>query len=302
MQIRYIKLGNSGAWEQSCIETDGTIRLGYESPLHTESLAGEWDKVWKLWLEYRRGNEGTASRDVNQIKDFYELSENDIWITFYRRKMYWCRAHRQVIELEDGTRIRNVIGSWSCNDTKGNSLTIENIDGRVTQVQGFRGTICSINLPEYVLRKIHGDVQPEAKEAQENLQRLKVSLVELINGLWWKDFELLLDLIFAKSGWQRVSVLGKTEKDIDLDLYSPITNRKAFVQIKSSTNIAEIKACIEAYKSHEQYNEMYMAFHTCAGDIQQIEADPSIHLLDVSKISELVIHTGLINWLITKRT
>jgi hypothetical protein len=31
VQIRYIKLGIGGIWEQSCIETDGTIRLGYQS-------------------------------------------------------------------------------------------------------------------------------------------------------------------------------------------------------------------------------------------------------------------------------
>lgn len=301
MKIRYIKLGKGGCWEKSCIEEDNTIRFGYEGK-HEECLRGNWEVVKEYWLS-NRNDLSAATRDTNQIKDFYELSEDDIWITFYKRKMYWCRAGKEVIQLEDDTRIRKVIGSWSCNDVKGNGLTIENIDGRVTQVQGFRGTICSINLPEYVLRKINAESQTEVTEAQENLERLKVSLASLINGLWWKDFELLLDLIFAKSGWQRVSVLGKTEKDIDLDLYSPITNRKAFVQIKSSTNISEIKSCIDAYKSHDQYNEMYMAFHTVNGDIRLIEeTDSSVHLLDISKISELVIHTGLINWLITKRT
>ena len=43
---------------------------------------------------------------------------------------------------------------------------------------------------------------------------LKEKVENLIQGLWWNDFELLVDLIFAKSGWQRVSVLGKTE-DVD---------------------------------------------------------------------------------------
>lgn len=300
MKIRYIKLGERGCWEKSCIEEDNTIRFGYEGK-HEECLQGKWEDVKEYWLSNRR-DPGAATRDVNQIRDFYELSEDDIWITFYKRKLYWCRAHKDVIELEDGTRIRNAISGWSCNDIKGNGLTIENIDGRVTQVQGFRGTVCSVNLPEYVLRKINGEIQPEAEKAQELIESLKYSLASLINGLWWKDFELLIDLIFAKSGWQRVSVLGKTEKDIDLDLYSPITNKKAFVQIKSSTSISEIRSCIEAYKSHDQYNEMYMAFHTVNGDIRQIEEDPSVHLLDVTKISELVIHTGLINWLITKRT
>lgn len=301
MKIRYIKLGVGGCWEKSCIEEENTIRFGYEGK-HEECLQRKWEVVRNFWLTQRK-NSGSATRDVNQIKDFYELTEKDIWITFYKRKMYWCRVGKEVIEIEDGTRIRNVIGNWSCCDGNGSVLAIEGIDGRVTKVQGFRGTVCSVDLPEYVLRKITGEKQPEVTAALENLESLKGSLASLISGLWWKDFELLLDLIFAKSGWQRVSVLGKTEKDIDLDLYSPVTNRKAFVQIKSSTNVGEIRSCIKTYKSYDQYQEMYMAFHTVDGDISLIERDErSVHLLDISKISELVIQTGLINWLITKRT
>ena len=122
MKIRYIKLGERGCWEKSCIEEDNIVKFGYEGK-HEECLQGKWDIVKEYWLS-NRSDPGTATRDVNQIKDFYELSEDDIWITFYKRKMYWCRAYKQVIELEDGTRIRNVIGSWSCNDVKGNVLSI----------------------------------------------------------------------------------------------------------------------------------------------------------------------------------
>ena len=39
--FRFIKLGSKGTWEKSCIEEEGTIRLGYESPLHENSMAGD---------------------------------------------------------------------------------------------------------------------------------------------------------------------------------------------------------------------------------------------------------------------
>jgi hypothetical protein len=86
-EIRFIKLGEGGEWESSCIR-DNTIRLGYHSPHHQDCLIGKWEKVRKYWLKIRKGNEGSASRDMKQIRDFYELSENDIWITFYERKLY----------------------------------------------------------------------------------------------------------------------------------------------------------------------------------------------------------------------
>lgn len=122
MKTRCIKLGDGGNWERYCIEEQQAPRLGYESPHHQESLRGDWDTVRYFWLSARNGNKGAASRDLNQIRDFYELLESDIWITFYRRKMYWCHAQKEVHELEDGSRIRNVIGSWVSNRSAPSSI------------------------------------------------------------------------------------------------------------------------------------------------------------------------------------
>ena len=102
---------------------------------------------------------------------------------------------------------------WSCKDLNGNDLTIETLDGRVSKVQGYRRTICEIELPEYVIRKVNGLPQPEVKSAQESVETLRGSIEDLMQGLWWKDFELLVDLLFSQSGCQRLSVLGQTDKD-----------------------------------------------------------------------------------------
>jgi hypothetical protein len=87
-------------------------------------------------------------------------------------------------------------------------------------------------MQDYLIRKINGQTTDEVENAKLSLTRLKSDVRDLIQGLWWHDFELLIDLVFSKAGWQRFSVLGKTEKDIDLDIYSPTTQKRAFVQIK----------------------------------------------------------------------
>ena len=56
---------------------------------------------------------------------------------------------------------------------------------------------------------------------------------KLIAGLHWAEFETLVDLIFARSGWQRVSRVGGTLADVDLILEQPVTGETAFVQVKS---------------------------------------------------------------------
>jgi hypothetical protein len=302
MKIRYIKLGDAGKWEKSCLESDQVVRLGYNSPFHNESLNGHWDAVRNFWLGERKNNSGAATRDINQIRDFYELSEADLWVTFYQRKLYWCHAKKEVIELEDGSRVRKVIGAWNSCDKQGNPLSIENIDGRVTKVQGYRGTICSVELQDYLIRKINGEPQPEVEAAKNSLLLLKNNVEELIKGLWWSDFELLIDLIFSQSGWQRLSVLGRTEKDIDLDIFSSVSQKRAFVQVKSTTNSKQLHEYHEIYKEYKQYDEMYFVYHTFNGNNAPVIDDPSVTVWDISRIADLVINAGLISWLIEKRT
>src|SRR5688572_19721118 len=96
-KIRFIKLGERGEWEESSI-ADGVVRLGYRSPHHVDCLRGNWDAVHAFWLQYRNGDRGTATRDLTQIRDFYELSAEDVWITFHKKSMHWCRAHPEVTE------------------------------------------------------------------------------------------------------------------------------------------------------------------------------------------------------------
>ncbi|CCN82518.1 conserved hypothetical protein [Vibrio nigripulchritudo SFn27] len=302
MKVRYIKLGDSGKWEKSCLEKEQVVRLGYNSPYHNESLNGEWDVVRGFWLSERNNNSGAATRDINQIRDFYELSETDLWVTFYQRKLYWCHAKKEVIELQDGSRIRKVIGTWNSYDKQGNPLSIENIDGRVTKVQGFRGTICSVEREDYLIRKINGEPQPEVEAAKKSLLILKNNVEGLIKGLWWNDFELLIDLIFSQSGWQRVSVLGKTEKDIDLDVFSPVSQKRAFVQVKSTTNLKQFHEYYGIYKEYKQYDEMFFVYHTINENNNLEIDDPRVTVWDISRIADLVINAGLISWLIEKRT
>ena len=117
----FIKLGRKGKWEEECILHDSTIKLGFINPLHSECLAGEWDKISKYWLGKGK-KKGKATEITNQIRTFYESNEKTLWITFFRRKMYWCFAEKDVTRLSDGTRIRKVKAGWKHQDIQGYPL------------------------------------------------------------------------------------------------------------------------------------------------------------------------------------
>jgi hypothetical protein len=305
--IRFIKLGEQGRWERSCIE-EGTVRFGYESQYHAESLARDWEPVRQFWLSVRTGprKEATVKNDLRQIRDFYELDSNTLWFTFYNRKLWWCFAQEEVIELEeDKSRIRQTVNGWSCTDLKGRELTVQSLDGRVTATGGFRGTICSLNpdLHDYFIRKISGATIKDVDDAFAHLASLTEVVKRLISGLSWQDFELLTDLIFTRAGWQRTTELGGVQKSIDLDMFAPVTGRRAFVQVKSQANLATLLETIEQFREMEGFDDLFFVVHTPDNGIRNFKAnDPTIHVLDLNRIADLVVNAGLIQWLINKRS
>ena len=66
----YIKLGRSGIWEKECLE-NGILRFGYKETPFDAAVSGYWETVRKVWLDARK-DEGTATRDVIQIRHFFE--------------------------------------------------------------------------------------------------------------------------------------------------------------------------------------------------------------------------------------
>ena len=299
--VRYIKLGRGGEWEDRCLHHDQTIMLGYRNPHHVDACNGDWDAVYEFWLEERKGKVGVAKSDLNQIRDFYTLPETALWVTFHSRNLYWCFADTHVEELPGGERVRRAIGGWKRESLTGEPLRIENLDGRVTKVQGFRGTICSVESTDYLIRKIRGEVQPDVQAAKEAREQLLDRLGVLIEGLWWKDFELLVDLVFAETGWQRVSVLGGAEKDLDLDLLAPVTGRRAFVQVKSSATLTTLQESIAKFRAMPDFNEMCFVVHSADSALRGHECT-GVTVVDLPRLAEWVVSAGLVDWLITKRS
>jgi hypothetical protein len=117
--VKFIKLGEKGKWQNSCIEGDHTIRLGFNSNQHQECLDKNWTPVRSFWLGERNGREKEATSDLREIQAFYELPSTVLWITFHNRLLYWCFAEEEVAELNDGSRVRKAIGGWSCKSLAG---------------------------------------------------------------------------------------------------------------------------------------------------------------------------------------
>ena len=297
--VKFIKLGNSGDWEKHCIESNKpSIRLGFMNPHHQECLDGDWDYIKKYWLKSK--TKGKATETTNQIKDFYTQPSTTLWITFYKRLLYWCFVKEKVEMLETGDRIREVKGKWNCCDVKGNPLYVERLSGKLTKVQMFRGTICSVKESDYLLKRINAIELAEVAEANMSLDNLISCIKPLIKNLTWQDFEILVDLVFSNAGWQRIAPLGKVEKSIDLDVVSPVTGKRAFIQVKSQSSKEEFENYLKDFKSMKQYSEMYYVCHTNTSALEEVQIPSNVQLIGLDRMAELTINAGLTRWLIAK--
>lgn len=299
-KAHFIKLGLAGCWVEECVEKN-ILRIDFREANHVNCINGEWEQIRNFWFK-EVGSKKTASSYTKQMKKFYESDCDTLWIIFYNRMLYWCFADGRPKSEPDKTKIMNVKNKWSNTDIKGKKLTFDILSTALTKTQAFQGTICDINsnILEYLRRKINGEVLPEVSEAIEDFTKLEKSLKKLICNLTWQDFELLVDLIFTYGCWKRIEVLGRNQQSIDLDLISPIDQRRAYVQVKSRADLKIFEEYYADFKNMPQYNEMFFVVHTPNSGLDNYKGEGYKKIIKLDKLTELAINAGLTDWIIKK--
>ncbi|MDZ7736893.1 MAG: hypothetical protein U5P41_12930 [Gammaproteobacteria bacterium] len=262
--IRYIKLGAGGCWARWAFE-HGELPFGYHVVPHNPCMAGDWEAVAQC-LEATGRSAAKATDGAREIRDFYTLGDDCLWVTMAEDHVWWGFAEPEVRWLTNEAgqvnRSRRMIAGWYSTDIKGEPLRLDALSSQLTQVAGYRGTICSIRASDYLVRRINAVEEPVVAQARKAKAALLESAMAMIAGLHWADFEVMVDLIFARTGWQRISSLGGTLKDIDLALKHPTTGETAFVQVKSRANQAVFDDYLARFKASTAYDRMFFVCHT----------------------------------------
>ena len=292
----YIKLGRKGSWEKECLE-NGILRFGYKETPFKAAKSGDWETVHSFWLA-NRGDQGTATRDVKQIRCYFEAGDDTLWITFSGGLLWWCFAKPGVKLHPDGHgSYRTTVDGWRNTDIDGGKLSFEKLSGNLLKVQAFQGTICDVREFEYLKRKLNGQLLPEVEEAVKAENQMVRNIIPLMRLLTWQDFELLVDLVFSNSGWRRVGQVGKTQKTVDIELILPTTGERAFVQIKSSAGKRDLADYLERLKASVAYDRMFFVWHS--GDVGEVEAS-DVALIGPERLARMVFDAGLTSWLRAK--
>ena len=302
--IRYIKLGRGGRWADVSLDR-GEVHFGYREVPHEPAVARDWNAVRRV-LAKKAKSAGKLTDRMREIRSFYELGSDCLWVTFARGHLWWAFAedvvHWRGEDEAEGGRVRRTLGGWRNTDIQGNPLREGGLSSRLTRVSAYRGTLCEIADPDYLLRRINAVEEPLVVEANQ-LQQQQIALAgRMIAGLHWSDFETLIDILFARHGWHRITELGGTQKDVDLVLENPTTGDRAFVQIKSKAGLSQLNDYLTRFQQAQQYTRLFFVCHSPSGELANVRnpAPERTHIWVANELASRVVRAGLFDWVTEK--
>jgi hypothetical protein len=124
----------------------------------------------------------------------------------------------------------------------------------------------------------------------------EVAVAKLVTRLGEKDFEVLIDVILSRTGWDRLEKLGGVTEGIDLEVENAAADEIAFVQIKSSATQAILDDYVARFNERrDRYKRMTFAVHSPKGKLIPPD-DRSVQVWTGRTIADLVVRLGLGDW------
>jgi hypothetical protein len=303
--VRYMKNGSVGKWWKAA-KDHGQLHCGWwfvpRDLLRQADLARIEDCI-RQHEGYK--TPGAATADFNALKTLLDRPSQHIWITFEDGCLWWCTVRDGITVNMDRSKQKDEGSFWlTCNRPWSNHsvgeklLARANLPGKVTRVAGFRGTVCEPSGSAEILRIIQDKEDPATLAAVSAREAYTTALATLIGKLHDRDFELLIDLILARTGWNRLAKLGGSTADIDIEAENVATNEIAFVQVKSKATQKVLDDYVERFQDQrDRYDRMIFAVHSPEGDLTVPEDEPSIQIWNGDRIAELAVRLGLGEWI-----
>jgi hypothetical protein len=247
-----------------------------------------------------------STQDFNALRCLLDLPSKHIWITFEDGYMWWCTVRDGITpnpngETKSAGQFWLVCDKvWSNKSIGGRLLAVADLPGTVWTVSGFKGTVCEPKAWPSILRIIRDEKNSDAAEAERARTSYERAVEKTVKALSPKDFEQLIDLILLRTGWARISTLGKTREGVDLEVENLAAGETAFVQVKSTATQAVLNDYIARFsKRRDFYSRMIFAVHTLQGNLK-VPVDLPVQIWTGDHLSHLVVLLGLGEWVETR--
>jgi hypothetical protein len=226
------------------------------------------------------------------------------WVTIEDGYLWWCTVRDGITvnldkgkEKTEGSFWLSCNRPWSNRSIGGRLLARADLPGIVGAVAGFRAAICVPKGSPDILRIIQDRKNPDAVAATQAREAYTAAVVKLVAELHDRDFELLIDLILARTGWTRLAKLGGATEGIDIEAENAATNEIAFVQVKSEAGQGVLDDYVQRFQARrERYNRMIFAVHKPIETLKLPAGEP-IQIWSGERIAQLAVQLGLGEWI-----
>ena len=299
-EVRYIKLGKNGIWAADALK-NGTLPFDYRFVGHDACLAWDEATIRRQLREMGRAPGGSVTSALRELREFYTLPRDTLWVTMADGHLWWAFADETVLVNHDMSgsqppRYRNTIAGWSNSAIKGKALTKDCLSSAITKTASCQMTICKFEHQELLLQRINEHPDKLLKEV-EAAQADMIGIVRrMIDRLDWQDFETLVDLIFQNGGWRRTGILGKNQADVDMILEQPVTGEKAWVQVKSIGDHATLKNYRDRFLRDGSCQRFFFICHRAQRGLSSSDDGPQ-NIWTGEKVANATINAGLVGWL-----
>jgi hypothetical protein len=278
------------------------MHLGWKIIPKELLLRPDFPKIEQL-IKADYGNHPGATQDFNALRDLLENPSKHVWVTFEDGCMWWCTV-RDGATINPSGRSSTAGNFWLtcerpwCNHSVGGKLlAISDLPGTVTTTAGFKATVCTPKDWQAILRIIQDQKDTDAAKAANARTEYVQAIHTMIKRLSPKDFEQLIDHILMRTGWARISTLGKTREGIDVEAENPAVDEIAFVQVKSSATQAMLDDYIKRFRERRDfYARMIFAVHSPKGELTPPADLPAVQVWTGDRVAQLVVRLGLGEW------
>lgn len=303
--VRYVKNGKGGRWWKAARE-NRELHVGW-SDIPSDLLSSPDLPRIEALIRASFGPRKGATQDFNALCDLLRDASERVWVTFEDGYLWWCTVKEgATVNPEGQSSARGHFwlacdGPWSNRTIHGKLLSFSDLPGTVTTTAGFQGTVCTPTGGAQILRIIRDEIDPDATAASDARRTYERAVLRLITRLSWKDFEQLIDLILARTGWTRISTLGKTREGIDTEAENLTAGEIAFVQVKSSATQEVFDDYVERFTERRDfYARMIFAVHSPKGSLKLPDELPAVQLWTGEQIAQRVVRLGLGEWVESK--
>jgi agmatine deiminase len=298
-----VKLGAQRFWTDECLGR-GTIRFGFNNI--PEGNEGQHESMGLFWPHEGRG------------------SARSIWITFSEGLLWWTRPTGQPVRYlglkqENSSRDKELAcQAWSCTNAKGQALHVQRLPGAVQQLQFTRSTGSRVNeaATQPLLQMLNGtpsDTHRGLASLLGSQSELRALSEQAICALSPKNLESLVDMMFVKAGFLRLTEFGGTMLDID-GLYQSNTlvgmafrdpadrPKRIGVQVKQragSQQLESYRRKLSDYDSEFADEFWFIVAQPEGLDANAISPEPRFRYVGPEQLIEWAIELGFLRWLLT---